>query len=58
MICEFCNNESLNEYGYDDRFYHDEVIPNMECNQCNKSTKSEGCEILVTPTKYPEGFQV
>jgi hypothetical protein len=43
---------------YDDRYYHDNVIPNKKCKKCGKSTLSEGDNIDKTPTKYPEGFQV
>lgn len=48
----------MHNYGYDDRNYHDNVIPNIECSKCGKSTISEGGEIERTPTKYPEGFQI
>lgn len=58
MECEFCGHKEINEHGYDDRYYHDNVIPAMKCPNCNKSTKSEGGEIIHTPTKYPEGFQI
>lgn len=58
MKCEFCNKEDLDNSGYDDRYYHDNVIPNMKCNSCGKSTISEKGDIEKTPTKYPEGFQV
>lgn len=58
--CEFCKHiqtdSSMNSY--DDRNYHDNVIPNMRCEKCNKSTNSEGGIIEKTPTKYPEGFQI
>jgi hypothetical protein len=58
MKCEFCNEENLDDSGYDDRFYHDEVIPKMKCGKCEKSTFSEGGEVINTPTKYPEGQQI
>ena len=58
MECEFCGNQQMNNCGYDDRNYHDNVIPNIECSKCGKSTISEGGEIERTPTKYPEGFQI
>lgn len=56
--CEFCGHNQDNDAGYDDRFYHDNVIPEMKCDKCGKSTKSEGGYIDKTPTRYPEGFQV
>lgn len=58
MICEFCNQEELNKWGYDDRNYHDNVIPKMKCKNCGKSTESEGGTPDRIATKYPEGFQV
>lgn len=58
MKCEFCEFEYTNQYGYDDRYYHDHVIPEMKCDKCGKSTKSEGGEIEKRETKYPEGFQI
>jgi transcription elongation factor Elf1 len=58
MKCEFCGHTDINKYGYDDRYYHDEVIPNMKCKKCGESTKSKGGKIDNTPTKYPEGYQI
>ena len=43
---------------YDDRYFHDNVIPNKKCKKCSKSTLSEGSTIQNTQTRYPEGFQV
>lgn len=54
MECEFCGHQEMNESGYDDRFYHNEVIPVMKCDKCKKSTKSEGGTIDNTNTRYPE----
>lgn len=56
--CEFCGHNQSDDAGYDDRFYHDNVIPNKKCDKCGKSTKSENGIVGKTPTKYPEGFQV
>lgn len=58
MKCEFCGHEQKNESGYDDRYYHDNVIPNMKCKACDKSTVGENGIIENTPTKYPENFQI
>lgn len=58
MKCEFCSHEEKDNSGYDDRFYHDNVIPNMKCSKCGESTLSKGGEIVKTNTKYPEGFQI
>ena len=54
MKCEFCEYQVVNRDGYDDRNYHDNVIPAMTCENCGRSTKSEGGEIDHTPTKYPD----
>lgn len=58
MVCEFCNHEQLNKSGYDDRYYHDHVIPEMKCDSCKESTHSKGGSVEFRPTKYPEGFQI
>lgn len=58
MECEFCQNKETNSSGYDDRYYHDNVIPNMKCKKCNESTVSKGGEVDKAETKYPEGFQI
>lgn len=58
MQCEFCNHEQVNNAGYDDRYYHDEVIPKMKCEKCSESTISGNGQINYTETKYPEGYQI
>lgn len=58
MECEFCKNTVENNSGYDDEYYHNNVIPNMKCKQCGESTISKGGEIKPQATKYPEGFQI
>ena len=44
--------------GYDDAYYHQNVIPNFTCKKCGKSTISGGAEVKPQATKYPEGMQV
>lgn len=39
--CENCG-EQIERGGYDDRFYHDNVIPKMECENCGKSRNDLG----------------
>jgi transcription elongation factor Elf1 len=58
MECEFCQHQEMDNSGYDDRYYHDNVIPNMKCKECGESTISKGGEIEKVQTKYPEGFQI
>lgn len=35
-VCESCNHE-VESYGYDDAYFHSEVIPNMVCKACGES---------------------
>lgn len=52
--CEHCGHE-YNGYGYDDRNFHNNVIPNMECLSCgNKS----GDDYRPLATKYPDNMVV
>lgn len=52
--CEHCGHQAK-QGGYDDDYFHSEVIPNMECPKCRKISPDE-FEPL-TP-KYAEGVQV
>jgi hypothetical protein len=58
--CEFCGHieKDVCYDSYDDRNYHDNVIPNKKCKSCGESTSSKGGAVDNTPTKYPEGFQI
>ena len=56
-ICENCGNIETKD-GYDDRNFHDNVIPKMKCSKCGKSRNDLGIEGEYTETKYPEGFQI
>lgn len=55
MECEHCGHNEVDNSGYDDAFYHQNVIPNMKCDKCGKKASDD-----YTPrsTKYPEGFQI
>lgn len=55
--CEGCGHTEKGS-GYDDRNFHDNVIPTMVCGNCGKSRHNLGIDVEPTPTKYPEGFQV
>lgn len=35
-VCDFCGHE-VEDYGYDDAYFHAAVIPAMECGSCGKS---------------------
>jgi hypothetical protein len=58
--CEFCGHIDTDESldSYDDRYYHDSVIPNQKCKKCGESTLSGGGSVTHTDTRYPEGFQI
>ena len=51
--CENCGYQK-EDYGYDDRHFHDNVIPNMKCEKCGKSRNDLGIKYEPTPTKYAE----
>jgi hypothetical protein len=52
MGCEGCGATEKLTTGYDDRFYHDEVIPAMTCAACGESRNSLGLKAAPTATKY------
>lgn len=58
MTCESCNHKQIDNSGYDDAFYHQNVIPNIKCKKCGETTITLGKPIEQTQTKYPEGYQI
>ncbi|MBP5422488.1 MAG: hypothetical protein J6Y78_08625 [Paludibacteraceae bacterium] len=52
--CEHCGH-TFEYKGYDDANFHQNVVPKMECPNCEK-TASENYRPL-TPL-YPEGYQI
>jgi C4-type Zn-finger protein len=50
--CESCGYITEKKSGYDDRNFHDNVIPNMKCDKCGKSRNDLGLLGESTPTKY------
>lgn len=50
--CENCGHVTGEMRGYDDRNFHDNVIPDMECEKCGKSRNDLGIQAEPTPTKY------
>lgn len=55
MECEHCGQESVLDNGYDDRYFHDTIIPKLVCGKCgNSGIKAQ----KPTATKYPEGQQI
>lgn len=49
--CEGCG-ATKEGSGYDDRNFHDNVIPSMKCTECDKSRNDLGITEEPTPTKY------
>lgn len=52
--CEHCGNTHEGS-GYDDSYFHQNVIPNMICEKCGKKV---GEDYRPLTTKYPEGYQI
>jgi len=52
--CEGCGHIEHHKCGYDDRNFHDNVIPKMKCPQCQKSRNDLGITSERTATRYPE----
>lgn len=52
LVCESCGSEEELRTGYDDRNYHDNVMPNMKCKSCGKSRNDLGIIEKRTATKY------
>lgn len=51
--CEACGaKQDLN--GYDDRHYHDNVVPKVKCKQCGKSRNDLGIVDEPTSTRYAD----
>ena len=53
--CEFCGH-TCSGGGYDDNFFHKEVVPKMKCPKCGK--KADAKNYIPRETKYPDGLQV
>jgi ribosomal protein L37AE/L43A len=50
--CEHCG-DIMQSTGYDDAYFHNEVIPKKVCKECERSS---GEDYRPLTTKYPEGF--
>lgn len=53
-VCEHCNVESKGN-GYDDSYFHKEVIPAMKCKSCGLTA---GDDYKPLTTKYPDNWVV
>ena len=45
--CEHCDHE-VESYGYDDAYFHQDVVSAMECPECGKTADA------MTPTTTPD----
>jgi len=52
--CESCGHTEQ-KGGYDDSYFHTEVIPNMICPKCKEKAPSN---YMPRATKYPDGYQI
>lgn len=52
--CEHCGHEESGQ-GYDDTYFHNEVIPEKKCIKCGKIA---GDDYKPRTTKYPAGMQI
>ena len=55
--CEGCEH-TLEGRGYDDEYFHKNVIPSMRCPKCGKTSAECGADYRPLATKYPEGYQI
>lgn len=59
MECEGCGNVDHDICGYDDDFFHNEVMPNMrKCSKCGKTRQELGIVGENMKPKYPAGLQL
>ena len=56
-VCDNCGNE-VKKSGYDDSFFHQNVVPKMVCESCGKSEVDFNENYRPLATKYPDGMQV
>jgi transposase-like protein len=41
LECEHCQSEQIITTGYDDSYYHQRVIPSINCKKCGKNRNGE-----------------
>ena len=56
FVCPHCGHEE-EIMGYDDAYFHQNVIPKFKCSKCGK-TENDDTGYRALATKYPEGFQI
>ena len=53
--CESCGEVTAPSYGYDDRNFHENVIPAMRCPKCGAKAPDNYRPMA---TKYPDGMNI
>lgn len=51
LVCEHCENTQELDSGYDDNYYHLNVIPKIKCEKCDKTASKE---YVPNKPKYPD----
>lgn len=51
-VCEHCGCKK-EDRGYDDKYFHESVIPKMKCKNCGKKAEENYRPLS---TKYPEDY--
>lgn len=55
--CEGCGHKKEGS-GYDDNYFHENVVPKKICDECGKSRIDLGVTSEATTTKYPSWMTV
>jgi primosomal protein N' len=55
LVCEHCGNKQNMKNGYDDDFYHKNVIPSIACEACGNISPED---YQPQTTKYPDWMQL
>lgn len=58
LECEGCGATETVKDAYDDTNYWVNVVPDMKCKSCGKSSNDLGIRPESIGTKYPEGMEV
>lgn len=53
--CEHCGHVEEHQAGYDDAYFHQTVVPSMQCKKCGQTASTD---YRPQATKYPEGYQI
>jgi len=52
-VCEGCGN-TVESSGYDDSYFHENVIPQMKCKKCGKTSAECNANYRPFATKYAD----